>query len=95
MRQKYAQHLGNLLTLGSRVLLVTMEYPQNEMNGPPFSVHEHEVQELYSGLFTIEKVGQVDVFSANPHFRERGLSELMETTYIMTRKEPTFIGRIT
>lgn len=95
MRQKYAKHLGELLSLGTKVLLVTMEYAQQEMNGPPFSVQEHEVRELYSLLFTIEKVGQVDVLSANPHFRERGLSELMETTYVMTRKSPTFVGRIT
>lgn len=86
MRQKYAKHLGGLLVPGSKVLLVTMEYPQHEMQGPPFSVHEDEVSSLYSHDFKIEKVGESDVLSENPRFRERGLSQLMETIYIMVRK---------
>ena len=89
MRQKYAEHLSDLLAPGSKVLLVTMEYPQHEMQGPPFSVHEHEVRELYSRVFTIDKISQVDVLNATPRFLERGLSEMMETTYIMTRKSPS------
>ena len=86
MRPKYAKHLSELLVLGSKVLLVTMEYPQHEMEGPPFTVHEDEVRDLYSDVFTIEKVSQVDVLSANPRFIARGLSEMLETTYVMTRK---------
>ncbi len=86
MRQRYAHHLSHLLLSDSRVLLVTMEYLQHEMQGPPFSVNESEVRELYSSVFSIEKAGQVDVLSENQRFRERGLSAMMETTYIMTRK---------
>ena len=58
------------------------------MEGPPYAVHEDEVRQLYSHIFTIEKVSQVDVLSANPRFIARGLSEMLETTYIMTRKPP-------
>ena len=86
MRQKYAAHLSDLLMPGSKVLLVTMEYPQHEMQGPPFAVHENEVRELYSDNFNIAKVGHVDVLSESPRFRERGLSQMIETTYIMVRK---------
>lgn len=86
MRQKYAKHLGDIVVPGSKVLLVTMEYPQHEMHGPPFSVHEDEVRDLYSPGFSIEKVSRVDVLSDSPRFRERGLSEMIETTYIMIRK---------
>ena len=86
MRQKYAKHLSGLLVPGSKVLLVTMEYPQHEMQGPPFSVHENEVRKLYSDSFNIEKVGHVDVLSESPRFRDRGLSQMIETTYILIRK---------
>lgn len=86
MRQKYAAHLSDLLMPGSKVLLVTMEYPQHEMQGPPFAVHEDEVRELYSDNFNIAKVGHIDVLSESPRFRERGLSQMIETTYIMVRK---------
>lgn len=88
IRQQYAAHLGDLLVPGSKVLLVTMEYPQHEMQGPPFSVSENEVRDLYSHHFNVEKVSHVDVLSASPRFRERGLSAMIEAIYIMVRKAP-------
>lgn len=86
MREKYAQHMIKLLPGGSRVLLVTMEYPQNEMSGPPFSVVSGEVENLYQDAFAIEKLEEVDILAMNPQFKERGLSQLIEKSYLMTKK---------
>lgn len=86
MRRRYAEHLKSLLNSGSKVLLVTMEYPQQEMNGPPFSVHHNEVDELYHDSFDIELLEEVDMLEANPQFKQRGLSSMIEKTYLMTRK---------
>jgi len=38
MRQRYAHHLLRILPLGTRILLVTLDYLQHEMAGPPFAV---------------------------------------------------------
>ena len=46
-RQNYAQHLKTFLKPGGRIFLVTVEYDQKKMDGPPFSVPESEVRDLY------------------------------------------------
>jgi thiopurine S-methyltransferase len=55
MRQHYAQHMAELLPAGAHILLVTMEYPEGTLEGPPFSVEEEEVHTLFGDLFTVER----------------------------------------
>jgi thiopurine S-methyltransferase len=55
MRQRYAQHMAQLLPTGARILLVTMEYPAGTLEGPPFSVEETEVNALFGNHFTVER----------------------------------------
>jgi thiopurine S-methyltransferase len=86
MRPSYADHLTKLLPRGTNVLLVTMEYPQAEMQGPPFSVHEPEVHDLYDNDFEVTCLESMDVLAENPRFKERGLSEMIERTFLLTRK---------
>ncbi|MGD8569397.1 MAG: thiopurine S-methyltransferase [Gammaproteobacteria bacterium] len=86
MRTNYADHLTRLVPRGTRVLLVTMEYPQEEMQGPPFSVRESEVHGLYDNNFEVECLESIDVLAENPRFKERGLSEMIERTFLLTRK---------
>ena len=86
MRRRYADHLTNLLPRGTNVLLITMEYPQDQMQGPPFAVRESEVHVLYDHYFKVECLESLDVLAENPGFKERGLSEMMERTFLLTRK---------
>ena len=83
MRRRYAAHLREILPGNANVLLVTMDYNQSEMDGPPFAVGEDEVATLYQNAFEIEQVGKEDVLAANPRFRERGLSRLTEKVYVL------------
>lgn len=46
MRIAYADHLKNL-TQCSKQLLITIQYNEQELNGPPFNITELEVNELY------------------------------------------------
>lgn len=85
MREQYAQKLTEILQRGVSVLLVTMEYPQQQMDGPPFSVSEDEVRRLYGDHFQIDVVGEYDVLANNERFRQRGLSQLMEKSYALKR----------
>jgi thiopurine S-methyltransferase len=86
MRPGYADHLTKLLPHGTNVLLITMEYPHGQMQGPPFSVHESEVHNLYGDNFEVTCLESMNILEKNPRFKERGLSELIERTYLMTRK---------
>ena len=47
MQDAYVAHNLRLFNRGTRVLLVTLEFEQNETDGPPFSIPEADVQRLY------------------------------------------------
>lgn len=52
MRKEYSSHLLNI-TGGITQLLLTYEYDQNIMNGPPFCVNDFEIEEHYSCVYSI------------------------------------------
>ncbi|MHA1559267.1 MAG: thiopurine S-methyltransferase [Alphaproteobacteria bacterium] len=52
MRGRYAEHLAEI-TGNAPQLLVTYEYDQRLMDGPPFSVTGEEVHRIYSGHYEI------------------------------------------
>ena len=80
MRRDYAEHLHRLFPNGARMLLVTFDYPPAEMNGPPFAVTEAEVRELYGA---VQLLARRDVLADYPPLRQRGLSQLHETAYLV------------
>lgn len=84
MRSRYVNHLAGLLAPGCRGLLVTLEYPQELMPGPPFSVPEQEVRDRLMPSWRIEHLLREDVLKRNWRFAERGLSDLHESVYRLT-----------
>ncbi len=84
MRERYARHLLGILPPATRILLITFDYPQEEMPGPPFAVSTGEVEALYRGGAEIRLLAQADVLAQNPRFRERGLSKLRENIFLLT-----------
>lgn len=82
LRQSYIRHLCGLFPRGARTLLVTLDYDQPEMSGPPFAVSDDEVHRLYSGRASIELLESRDVLAGNERFRQRGLSRLYENAYL-------------
>jgi len=49
LRPRYVAHLRGLVSPGARGLVVTLEYDEGAMSGPPFAVHEAELRSLYAG----------------------------------------------
>ncbi len=86
MRVRYAKHLTAILPRKAETLLVTMEYRQQEMDGPPFSVQEDEVRRLYEPRYMVATLFAKDILAENPRFRERGLSSLKEKVYRLTMR---------
>lgn len=74
MRQRYVRHLPAT----PRILLVTVEYPEEAMSGPPFSVGEAEVRSLYAGY-------QVELVDEGVDPRGRLDGKLIERCYRITR----------
>lgn len=84
-RGRYVEHLTALTGTGTQTLLVTLEYPQAEMNGPPFSVDSEEVHRLFSRHYSIVELARRDVLANEPRMRARGASSLTEVWYRITR----------
>jgi len=84
MREHYAQHLVDILPSGTKILLITFDYPQQEMSGPPFAVSIAEVEALYRDRAEIRLLAQEDILEQNPRFQQRGLSRLHENIFLLT-----------
>ena len=84
MRERYARHLLGVLPPATQILLVTFDYPQPEMPGPPFAVSAGEVEALYREHARIRLLARLDVLAQNPRFQERGLSRLQESIFLLT-----------
>jgi thiopurine S-methyltransferase len=84
MRERYVRHLASILPPATQILLITVDYPQPEMQGPPFSVTSGEVEALYRDHAEVRLLAQADVLAQNPRFQERGLSRLRENIFLLT-----------
>ncbi|MDV6345162.1 thiopurine S-methyltransferase [Nitrosomonas sp. Is37] len=84
IRKSYVYHLQNILPPATKILLITFDYPQSEMIGPPFAVSSDEVEALYQEHAEIQLLAQLDVLAQNQCFRERGLSQLQESIFLFT-----------
>ena len=84
MRERYVKHLVNILPPATQILLITFDYPQPEMQGPPFALSAEEVNALYREHAEIRLLAQIDVLPQNPRFQKRGLTRLQESIYLLT-----------
>ncbi|TWC29457.1 thiopurine S-methyltransferase [Pseudomonas sp. SJZ079] len=87
MRARYVAHLRELLAPGCQGLLVTLDYPQAEMQGPPFALDEAEVQGLFESGWQMRLMEARDVLGENLKFQQRGLTRLDERAYRLIRTE--------
>jgi thiopurine S-methyltransferase len=83
LRTSYAQHLCGILPGPCKMLLVTLDYPQSEKQGPPFAVTPAEVEALYGRRFEIEPLCADDILAHEPRFQAQGVTQLMERVYLL------------
>jgi thiopurine S-methyltransferase len=81
MRPRYVNHLSTLLDRHARGLLLTLDYNQSEMEGPPFSVSDAEVSRLFADAYTVQQLCRTDILHSQPRFMERGLTRLSEQAW--------------
>lgn len=91
LRQKYMQHLKNILPDKAKILLVTFEYDQSQMNGPPFSVNEAEVNTLFQADYEIELLFNRDVLANYPSFEAAGLNSLQEKVFLLKARHQALL----
>lgn len=84
-RPRYVNAIYSLLPTGSRGLVITLEYPQAEMDGPPFSVAPAEMKRLFSKQWHTTHTGRHDILADNPRFQALGLTALHAGVYRVGR----------
>ncbi|MEZ9058225.1 thiopurine S-methyltransferase [Vibrio pelagius] len=82
MRVQYVARLKQLLKPGGKILLVTLDYDQEEMSGPPFSVPRDEVEQLFSE-YKITQLNQDIADDDHPKIAKKGLSRFSEEVYLI------------
>jgi thiopurine S-methyltransferase len=82
VRETYAKRMREILPARAQILLVTADYAQHEMSGPPFAVSDAEVRTLFAGQ-AIRLLAETDILQHpdNERFRQRGLTRLVERVY--------------
>jgi thiopurine S-methyltransferase len=84
MRGRYAQRMLSLLKPGGKILLVTVDYVQTEQSGPPFSVDETELVDLYSGC-SFHRLARVEADDQHPKIRNGKLSRLTDEVWLIAK----------
>ncbi|MEZ9516256.1 thiopurine S-methyltransferase [Vibrio splendidus] len=82
MRVQYIERLKQLLKPGGKILLVTLDYDQSEMAGPPFSVPKLEIDKLFAG-YKITLLNQDIADDEHPKITKKGLSRFSEEVYLI------------
>ncbi|HEV8695964.1 MAG TPA: thiopurine S-methyltransferase [Lysobacter sp.] len=85
LRRRYVHELYSLLPQRCRGLLITLEYPPNEKQGPPFPVTEGEVRELYGRDWEVEVLERRDILAQQPTFIDEGVTSLDTVVYRLNR----------
>ena len=85
MRAAYAGRLTQILPNGCKGLLITLDYDQSQMKGPPFSVPHAEVESLLCPAWSLEVVEQPDVLDQEWKFLKGGVTRLVERVYRLNK----------
>jgi len=85
MRQRYTKHLARILPQVCQGLLITLDYEQTQIDGPPFSVADAEVQQMLATDWQIETLETCDVLSVSARFVNAGATRLDERAYRLRR----------
>lgn len=86
LRQRYVGELHAQLPVGCRGLLITLDYPPHEKQGPPFAVSETEVRERYGRDWAVELLERRDILAEQPGFAAEGVTALETAAYRLLRK---------
>ncbi|MBF6616868.1 MAG: thiopurine S-methyltransferase [Candidimonas sp.] len=86
MRQRYVDHVYAQLAPKYRGLLLTLDYEQEQMDGPPFAVGDAQVQSLYAQHTDASLIDRRGILDKEPKFAERGLTRLDTLVYILSRR---------
>jgi thiopurine S-methyltransferase len=85
LRQKYVNHLNDIILKDVRVLLLTLNYPQHQRVGPPYAVSKSEVNSLYGGSFKCQELQNINDIENEPMFLLQGVDFVEKAVYCLQK----------
>lgn len=85
-RVQYTEWMQSIMGYKADILLITLDYDQSEMNGPPFAVSTGEIMRHYGQAFQVDTILQTEIVDESPRWRAKGLSSLLESVYQLEQK---------
>ena len=82
-RREYVDHLISFLEQAGRILLITLEYDQSQMEGPPYSVPAKEIERLFAPFGSLKLLETCDIL--DDRFRNKGLTRLLEHVFLIVK----------
>ena len=64
--------------------MVTLDYDQARLDGPPFSVTDDEVRTGFAG-WRVETLEEREIIQESPKFEQAGITSLIERVYRLVR----------
>lgn len=86
LRARYADHLQRIVPEHAKMLLITLEYDQSKVAGPPFSVTAQEVEQLYAERCTITLLEETTTSLLPPKFSAAGIDAAKECVYKIVKE---------
>jgi len=80
LRPRYVEHTKQLLKPGATRLIVTLEYAQEIVSGPPFSVAASELTAYWDDMVRVAEKDDID--NCPPKFRQAGLTDIREVFWL-------------
>lgn len=85
MRGLYTHHLVQVCP-SAQQCLITLDYQQTLMQGPPFALSDNEVKQHYQATYAITELKSANIIEHEPRFAQNGLPELFQRVYQLTPK---------
>lgn len=86
LRGAYVEQAVRLLPRATRGLLITLEYDQAQMDGPPFSVPAAELEQRVGPHFALTHLQSRDKLVGESRYKQKGLTALTEKVYAVERQ---------
>lgn len=83
MQRRYAEKMKSLVPAAAPIMLITLDYDQRQMAGPPFATSPQVVDSLYSDHYERVELVSKDVLDGNPRFKQRGLTALTGAVFLL------------
>jgi thiopurine S-methyltransferase len=88
LRRRYVEDLHGCLPRGCRGLLIALEYPPHEKDGPPFPLTAGDVRALYEPEWRVDPLERRDILAEQPAFAAEGVTSLHTSAYRLEHVSP-------